>query len=149
LGKDVFSYFGLGCRNVSKIFVPEDFDFDRLLRSWDPFREIIHHHKYANNYDYQKAILLINKSIFFDSGFVLIAQNSSLVSPVSVLFYETYRTQDELKTKIESQRDKIQCMVSAQGWFAGSIPLGKAQLPDLTDYADGIDTMKFLSEIGN
>ena len=147
LGKDVFSYFGLGCRNISKLFVPEGYEFIKLLDSWDSYKGLINHHKYANNYDYQKSILLVNKIRHLDNGFVLVTQNEQLVSPISVVYFETYTTQSDLKKKIKIQKDKIQCIVSVNGWFEGSVPFGKAQLPELMDYADGIDTLKFLSEI--
>lgn len=148
LGKDVFSYFGLGCRNISKFFVPEGYEFIKLLDSWECYKEIINHHKYANNYDYQKSILLVNKIPHLDNGFVLITPNEQLVSPISVVYFETYTTQSDLKRKIKIQKDKIQCIVSANGWFDESVPFGKAQFPELWDYADGIDTLKFLSELG-
>lgn len=148
LGKDVFSYFGLGCRNISKFFVPEGYEFIKLLDSWECYKEIINHHKYANNYDYQKSILLVNKIPHLDNGFVLLTPNEQLVSPISVVYFETYTTQSDLKKKIKIQKDKIQCIVSANGWFDESLPFGKAQFPELWDYADGIDTLKFLSEIG-
>ncbi len=147
LGKDVFSYFGLGCRNISKIFVPEGYEFIKLLDSWDGYKEIIHHHKYGNNYDYQKSILLVNKVPHLDNGFLLLTQNEQLVSPISVMYFETYSTQNDLMRKIKIQKEKIQCIVSAKGWFDGSVPFGKAQLPELSDYADGIDTLEFLSGI--
>jgi hypothetical protein len=146
LGKDVFSYFGLGCRNIAKLFVPEGYEFIKLLDAWSPYQEIIHHHKYANNYDYQKSILLVNKVPHLDNGFVLLTRHEQLVSPISVVYFETYSTQSDLKNKIKIQKDKIQCIVSANGWFEGSVPFGKAQLPELWDYADGIDTLKFLTE---
>ncbi len=148
LGKDVFSYFGLGCRNISKFFVPEGYEFIKLLDSWECYKEIINHHKYANNYDYQKSILLVNKIPHLDNSFVLLTPNEQLVSPISVVYFETYTTQSDLKKKIKIQKDKIQCIVSANGWFDESLPFGKAQFPELWDYADGIDTLKFLSEIG-
>jgi len=147
LGKDVFSYFGLGCRNISKIFVPEGYEFIKLFEAWNSFKDIIHHHKYSNNYDYQKSILLVNKVPHFDNGFVLITENESLVSPISVVYFETYLTQKDLKSKLKAHRDKLQCLVSANGWFEGSIPFGKAQLPELWDYADGQDTLAFCREI--
>jgi hypothetical protein len=147
LGKDVFSYFGLGCRNVSKVFVPEAYSFIPLLDSWQGYSEIGNHHKYANNYDYQKSILLVNGVPFFDNGFVLVTENSALVSPISVLFFETYKDQNDLRFKINSQREKIQCIVSANGWYAESLPFGKAQYPEAWDYADNVDTIKFLSNL--
>lgn len=147
LGKDVFSYFGLGCRNISKVFVPEGYDFIKLLDSWAGYKEIINHHKYANNYDYQKSILLVNKVPHLDNGFALLTQHEQLVSPISVLHFETYTTQTDLKKKIKVQKDKIQCIVSANGWYDQSLPFGKAQQPEVWDYADSIDTMQFLTEM--
>lgn len=147
LGKDIFSYFGLGCRNISKLFVPEGFDFIPLFESWSKFKDIIHHHKYANNYDYQKSIHLVNKIPHFDNGFVLLTQNDQLVSPISVVYYETYTTQSDLQKKVKLGQEKIQCIVSANGWFEESVPFGKAQEPQLWDYADRIDTMQFLTEM--
>ncbi len=147
LAQDVFSYFGLGCRNVSKLFVPEGYEFNNLFESWEDYKEIIHHHKYANNYDYQKSILLMNKTPHLDNGFILLTQNNQLVSPISVVYFETYTTLSDLKKKLLAQRNKIQCMVSAHGWYKESVPFGKAQFPELADYSDGVDTMKFLSEI--
>lgn len=147
LGKDVFSYFGLGCRNISKIFVPEGYEFIKLLDSWAGYKEIINHHKYANNYDYQKSILLVNKVPHLDNGFVLLTQHEQLVSPIAVLHFETYTTQADLKNKLKTQKDKIQCIVSANGWYDQSIPFGKAQQPELWDYADRIDTLKFLADL--
>lgn len=144
LGRDVFSYFGLGCRNVSKVFVPEEFEVERLLESWQPFSDVANHHKYANNYDYQKTILLLNQEPFLESEFVLLRESKNLVSPIGVVFYEKYRTLDELKEHIRLQAEKLQVIVSAKGWYTNSVPFGKAQLPELTDYADQVDTMTFL-----
>jgi hypothetical protein len=148
LGTDVFSYFGLGCRNVSKIFVPEGYTISQLLTPWEQYKEVVNHHKYANNYDYQKCLLLMNQSFFYDGGHVLLVENNALVSPISIVYYEYYKSLEELKSKLKSQEEKIQCIVSAKGWYANSIPFGKAQLPDLLDYADNVDTMKFLSGLG-
>lgn len=145
LGKDVFTYFGLGCRNVAKVFVPEEYAFNNLLAAWEPYNEIINHHKYANNYDYQKSILLVNQTPFFDNGFVLLTESANLVSPISVLFFERYLDQQDLQQKIQSHADKLQCIVSANAWYTGSVPFGKAQQPEVWDYADDVDTMKFLT----
>lgn len=144
LGRDVFSYFGLGCRNVSKVFVPEEFELSRLIESWQPFAPVIQHNKYANNYDYQKTILLLNSEPFLESEFLILRESQNLVSPIGTLFYEKYRTQAEVKEKIMAQEEKLQVIVSAKGWYPASIPFGKAQLPELDDYADHADTMKFL-----
>lgn len=147
LGKDVFTYFGLGCRNVAKVFVPEDYTFIKLLDSWAPYKEIINHHKYVNNYDYQKSILLINQTPFLDNGFVLLTESANLVSPISVLFFERYLDQVDLQQKIQSHTDKLQCVVAANAWYPNSVAFGKAQQPEVWDYADNVDTMKFLASV--
>jgi hypothetical protein len=145
LGIDVFSYFGLGCRNVSKVYVPKEYDFPKLLDHWNSFKDVILHHKYNNNYDYQKSILLVNRVHHLDNGFVLLQENEKLVSPISVLYYEYYSDQDDLKKKLTVNEDKIQCLVGNAK--PATIPFGKAQFPDVWDYADQIDTLKFLSEL--
>jgi hypothetical protein len=145
LGKDVFTYFGLGCRNVSKVFVPQEYDFKPLLDSWSTYQEIINHHKYINNYDYQKSILLVNRTPFLDNGFVLLQESDRLVSPISVLYYERYSSTVDLQQKINSNAEKIQCIVGNSK--PATVPFGKAQIPEVWDYADQIDTLKFLSEL--
>jgi hypothetical protein len=144
LGIDVFTYFGLGCRNVSKLYVPEGYSLIALLDSWAPYHNIIHHHKYCNNYDYQKSILLVNRIPFLDTGYVLLTENEALVSPISTVYYETYRDQNDLSQKLKNQKEKLQCIVSAKGWYKESIAFGKAQFPDVWDYADHVDTLHFL-----
>lgn len=145
LGRDVFTYFGLGCRNVSKIFIPEDFDPTRLIKAWDIYVDILHHHKYHNNYDYQKSILLVNKIPFYDSGFVILQENEKLVSPISVVYMERYKNNDDLSEKLGKVSDKIQCIVGNTS--ADHVPFGQAQSPDLWDYADRVDTMRFLESL--
>lgn len=147
LGQDVFSYYGLGCRNVSKLYIPDDFDVPALLDCWAPYQGVIHHHKYANNYDYQKSILLVNNVPHLDTGFVLLREESALVSPIAVVHLERYDDQADLKRRWENAREKIQCTVSARGWWPGSVPFGRAQYPSLTDYADGVDTLAFLESL--
>ncbi|CAN5264051.1 acyl-CoA reductase [soil metagenome] len=147
LGNDVFSYFGLGCRNVSKIYVPEDFDLVPLIDSWMPFQSLLHHHKYANNYTYQRSILLMNQSPFLDSGFFILQENEALVSPISIIYYERYKSHEQVKEKLNSHREKLQVITSAQGWFQDSLPFGKAQTPEVDDYADNVDTMAFLKTL--
>ena len=139
LGKDIFSYFGLGCRNVSKIYLPCGFDLSALLRNWDDFAGLIRHTKYANNYDFNKAVYLVNKERFYDTGYLLLKEDKALSSPVSVLHYEYYTSKTSLKQELDLLSEKIQCIVSRK-----FIPFGKAQSPKLWDYADGIDTIEFL-----
>lgn len=147
LAGDIFTYFGMGCRNVSKIFVPENFDLKTLIAPFNSHQEIINHNKYANNYDYQRAIRLISSKPFEDTGFLLMEESEDLVSPIAVLYYQYYSTQKQLNQLLGSKAEKIQCIVSAKGWFKGSVPFGKAQQPELNDYADSIDTLKFLQEL--
>jgi hypothetical protein len=145
LGIDIFSYFGLGCRNVSKLYVPTDYDFINLLSRLESFKEIIHHHKYCNNYDYQKSILLVNGVQHLDNGFLLLQENEKLVSPISVLYYERYVDESDLRNKLKVNAEKIQCIVGKVK--PAEIPFGQAQYPNVWDYADQIDTLKFLSEL--
>ncbi len=142
LGKDIFTYFGLGCRNVSKLFVPRDYDIQLPIHAWEPYSDIIHHHKYFNNYEYQKAILIINKTPFVDGGFVLLTASDKLVSPVSTLYYEEYSSDDHLGSLMAAHAAKIQCTVGTHA--LSNVPFGEAQFPGPTDYADGVDTVRFL-----
>ncbi|MCX6325306.1 MAG: acyl-CoA reductase [Bacteroidia bacterium] len=139
LGSDIFSYFGLGCRNVSKIYLPDGYDFSVLDKCWKSFSGCINHQKYANNYDFNKAVYLVNKETFYDTGYLLLKQETGLSSPVSVLNYEYYDSQTALKQQTKLLKEKIQCVVGKN-----TIPFGKAQSPHLWDYADGIDTIGFL-----
>lgn len=147
LGDDIFQYYGLGCRNVSKLFVPKDYQFDSFYEGIASFNNVIHHHKYNNNYDYNKSIYLVNSEPHFDNGFLLLRKSDQLVSPISVLFYQEYDDHDHLNDLLEGQRDKIQCIVSSSGWWSGSIEFGQAQEPAVNDYADNIDTMQFLTNL--
>jgi hypothetical protein len=145
LGKDVFTFFGLGCRNVSKMFLPVGFDPRTLIRSWEPFQTVMMHHKYHNNYDYQKSILIINRIPFIDSDFVLLQENTRFVSPISVVYYEYYDAWDSLLTRLQENDSKLQCIVG--NLKNANISIGQAQLPSLQDYADRIDVIKFLQTI--
>ena len=147
LGNDIFQYYGLGCRNVSKIYVPTDFDHIKLIDGLMFFEEVIEHHKFRNNYDYNKSIYLVNREPHLDSGFFLMRESEELVSPISVIFYEKYDNEAALNLKLSGNRDKIQAIVSNKGWYEGSIPFGTAQCPTLEDYADGVDTLEFLEEL--
>jgi hypothetical protein len=147
LGSDIFSYFGLGCRNVSMIFVPVNYNFENLLEVLTDKTELISHSKYFNNYEYNKAIMLINSVNHYDNGIVLLKEEDSMNSPVSVLHYHYYNAEIEVKNWIETNSEKIQCIVSGNKNILKSIPFGKSQLPEVSDYADGIDTMKFLLEL--
>ncbi len=147
LGQDVFQYFGLGCRNVSKLWVPTGYNFVPLIEAWEPYQDVLLHHKYHNNYDYNKSIHLVNGDPFLDTGFVLFKENEALVSPISMVFHETYADLSELKQKLAMHEEKIQCIVSENGWWTGSLPFGQAQQPELRDYADGVDTLAFVNSL--
>jgi hypothetical protein len=144
LGNDIFQYYGLGCRNVSKLFMPEGYTVDTLLQALEPYSWVLNHHKYANNYDYNKSILLVNQTPHYDNGFLLLTENKQLVSPISVVHLEYYIDQNDLKQKLAAQSEKIQCVVSALGWYEGSVPFGEAQCPTVDQYADKVDTLAFL-----
>jgi hypothetical protein len=145
LGGDIFTHFGLGCRNVSKIFVPEGYSFNRFFESIESYQPIIHHHKYHNNYDYQMSIMLVNGTKYLDNGFLMVTENEKMVSPIAVVYYETYNSIDALKMKLSSVKDKIQCIVGKV--TPATVSFGQTQYPELWDYADQIDTLRFLSEL--
>jgi hypothetical protein len=147
LGEDIFRYYGLGCRNVSKLYVPAGYSFTPFYNAIEEFKYILDHNKYQNNYDYNKSILLVNRSPHLDNGFLLLSENENLVSPISVLFYQRYNSPMHLKLLLEQVKDKTQAIVSASGWFPGSLTFGQAQQPAVWDYADGVDTLAFLSAL--
>jgi hypothetical protein len=144
LAKDIFQYYGLGCRNVSKIFVPNREILISFLDSIEIYSHVASNHKYFHNYEYNKSILLVNKEEHLDNGFLILQESKGLVSPISILYYEIFQNQNELKGMINGLTDKIQCIVSRKAWFPDSIHFGQAQCPALGEYADGIDTMAFL-----
>jgi hypothetical protein len=139
LGSDIFTYFGLGCRSVSKIWLPEGYEINNLFRNWTGFSGLVNHSKYASNYDYSKAVFLVNRVKFEDSGYLLLNENTALASPVAVLNYERYRNIETPKASLENTRDSVQCVVGK-----GYLPFGTSQNPQLWDYADGTDTLEFL-----
>ena len=146
LGKDIFNYFGMGCRSVSKIFVPTNYNFDLLFNAIYDYRDIINHNKYANNYDYNKAVYLMGEQKFIENGFLMIKEDDKLGSPIACLFYESYNSITELQKKINSLKDSLQCVVSNLN-ISNSINFGLSQNPKIDDYADNIDTLDFLLKI--
>lgn len=146
LSEDVFRYFGLGCRSVSKLFVPEGFDFDAFFRGMFQKQDIINNTKYANNYDYNKAVYLMSEFDILENGFLMIKEDESYASPIASVFYEYYTNTDDLKIKLYEDRDKIQCIV-AKDFIENEVKFGQTQHPNLWDYADGVNTLKFLSTI--
>lgn len=149
LGKDIFDYYGLGCRNVSKIMVPKGYVFNHFFESIEEFSPVLNHHKYQNNYDYNKSIYLVNRVDHLDNGFLLLTQNTQLTSPLSVVFYEEYESLDDLSSKINSQEEEIQVVVTQTKLNIKSpmVNFGKSQHPKLWDYADGVNTLEFLAQL--
>jgi hypothetical protein len=142
LANDVFTYFGLGCRNVTKVFAPRDFDIDRLFGAFFKYREIINHSKYANNYDYHKALWMLNRDELIENGFLLVKEDEQLVSPVGSLFLHRYDDPHEVSKWLDAHTEEVQCVVGKN-----HLPFGKAQHPELWDYADGVDTLAFLIDL--
>jgi len=143
LGEDIFRYYGLGCRNVSKLFVPKGYNFDAFFEGMFVFKDLINDEKYTNNYDYNKAVYLMSNFNILDNGFLTIKEDTSYASPISSVFYEYYEDLEALKNKINSDKEKIQCVVSNH-LIENSVSFGSTQNPALWDYADDVDTMKFL-----
>lgn len=146
LADDVFRYFGLGCRNVSKVYFPEGYNMDLFFNGMFSWQHIVDNNKYINNYDYNKAVYLMSLFDLLDNEFLLLKEDEGMSSPISVLFYEYYTDLDSLKVKLTSEAEKIQCIVSQAG-IENEIDFGKAQSPQLWEYADGVDTLKFILEL--
>jgi hypothetical protein len=146
LSEDIFRYYGLGCRNVSKLYVPQTYDFDRFFKAIYKWHPIIHEHKYANNYDYNKAVYLMSEFDLLDNGFLVLKEDPLLASPIATLNYEYYNTISDLKSTLEQQKQDIQCVVS-NGFLEDEVKFGETQKPGLDSYADQIDTVEFLLTI--
>jgi hypothetical protein len=144
LGKDIFSYFGLGCRNVSHLLVPNGFDLNRFFEAIVDYHPIVNHHKYANNYDYNKAVYLMNLMELLDNNFMLLRESEELFSPLSMVHYQYYSSQEEINQYLEKNKENLQAIVGQQ-----FIPFGEAQAPKLDDYADGVDVMNWLNKLNN
>ncbi|MGB0837643.1 MAG: acyl-CoA reductase [Flavobacteriaceae bacterium] len=147
LGEDIFRYFGLGCRNVSKLYVPENYNFDPFFQAMYHFKDLTKNQRYMNNFDYNKAVFLMSESEnMLENGFMLLKEDTNFSSPIACLFFEHYKDEESLKKELLEQNDRIQCKVGTSG--GDFIPFGKAQQPDLKDYADGVDTIEFLKNLG-
>lgn len=142
LGEDVFRYFGLGCRNVTKLYVPQDFDLDRIFGAFFQWKDIILHNKYANNYEYARALWLLDGVHFLENGFLLLREERSLPSAVATLHYERYADRSAVDAELERRAGEVQCVVGHH-----AVPFGQAQHPGPGDYADGVDTLRFLLEL--
>ena len=146
LSEDIFRYYGLGCRNVSKLFVPKGYKFDAFFEAIYHWHPIVEKAKYANNYDYNKAVYLMSEFDMLENGFFMIKEDESFASPIATLFYEYYENESELRDILNSKKDQIQCIVS-NGFIENEIAFGATQKPQLWDYADDVDSIKFLLSI--
>ena len=146
LANDIFYYYGLGCRNVSKIFIPNNYNLDILFKSFVLWNEVINKNSYANNYNYYRAIYLLNKEVFFDNGFVLLKESEKIGSPVGTIYFEYYKSDNQIKEMIKKNNEKIQCIVSNNN-YPKTIKFGETQMPNLSDFADNIDTFNFLLKL--
>ena len=148
LGKDIFRYFGLGCRNVSKLYIPEGYDFNLLLEKLHDYKEIVMHHKYKNNFDYNLALLMMNRTTYWNNGCIILTENESIASRIALVHFEYYQDTEKLEVELANRKEEIQCIVSQNklGGFE-KIDFGKAQEPALDDYADGVDTLAFLKNL--
>ena len=154
LGKDIFSYFGLGCRNVSKLYVPANYNFNHFFEAIEPYKEVINHNKYHSNYVYNRTIYLMDGKVFTDNGFLAVINNTHLSSPIAVLNFEEYESIEKIGDKLLEIRDTIQCIAVSKSVKAkltnADLPfvgIGETQLPSLSDYADGVDVIKFLLDV--
>ena len=146
LGEDIFRYFGLGCRNVSKLFVPKGYNFDNFFKAMYEYRDVIQYEKYANNYDYNKAVFLMSNFQLLDNEFLTIKEDVSYASPISSVFYEFYENLEEITTRLNADAEQIQCVVS-KNLIPNSVTFGQTQQPRLWDYADNVDTLAFLNNL--
>jgi hypothetical protein len=147
LGKDILQYFGLGCRSVSKLYVPQDYSFQKLFEAIDFLKDIVNHHKYLNNYDYNKSIFLINRVEHLDNGFLMLRESEALFSPISVVHFERYQGIGDLQARLNKWEERIQILVGNHEIIPEAVPFGQAQCPAVMDYADRVDTMQFLLDL--
>lgn len=148
LGHDIFDYFGMGCRSISKIFIPKNYEIKNFFEPLAQFQDIINHFKYNNNYDYNKSIYLVNQQKHYDNGFLLLKEDEGLSSPLAVLYYETYENVDEAIKKLKQQAEQIQCIVgNIRERKLSILPFGQSQHPKLWDYADNVNTIEFLKNL--
>ncbi|WP_298556155.1 acyl-CoA reductase [uncultured Algibacter sp.] len=146
LSEDIFRYYGLGCRNVSKLFVPKGYDFKVFFEAIYHWHPIVEKAKYANNYDYNKAVYLMSEFDMLENGFFMIKEDKNFASPIATMFYEYYENASKLKETLEVKKEQIQCIVS-HGFIKKEIAFGATQKPQLWDYADDVDSVEFLLAI--
>lgn len=145
LGNDIFKYFGLGCRNVSKIYVPKDYNFDLFMETMHKFNDLALHNKYKNNFDYNFTLFILNQRHHLNNGCILLVEDESLHSRIASLHYEYYSASSDVQEKLTAKQNEIQCVVSKMKFDqVSNVDFGQAQQPGLMDYADGVDTIDFL-----
>ncbi len=147
LADDIFAYFGLGCRNVSKLMVPEDYNFNRFFEALESYKEFGNHNKYFNNYTYHKAIFLMNIVPHLDNSFLLVKEDEKIASPLGALFTSPYKERNDIIEYLDKNRESIQIVIGNFDLIKECIPFGQSQNPNLYEYADDIDTMKFLNQL--
>lgn len=145
LGEDIFTYFGLGCRNVAKLYVPQGYDFEPMLNVFHEWRQLQNHPKYKNNFDYHYALLTVNREQFLSNGSVILREDKALLSHIAGLYYEYYTDLADLQIELHEHRDQIQLVVAKPNLLSFDTKyFGEAQRPGLMDYADGVDTVAWL-----
>ena len=145
LAEDIFRYYGLGCRNVSKLYVPKDYNFNAFFEAIYNWNPIINQAKFANNYDYNKAVYLMSQFKLLENGFLILKEDRSLSSPIATIFYERYEDLDAVKKELNSRKEEIQCVVG-KNVNENEVAFGETQHPHLWDYADNVDTLAFLTQ---
>jgi hypothetical protein len=153
LSKDIFLYFGMGCRSVSKIFIPSGYDLTNLFKVFERWKDVCNHYKYFNNYEYYKAIFLVNRDNHLDNGFILLQHHKGISSPLAVLYYDYYKKLSDVQDFVMENHDSIQCVATGTIYLdkfdAPTVLFGETQKPGPEVYADGVDTMKFLMDFSS
>ena len=151
LGKDIFTYYGMGCRNVAKLYIPADYDLKYFFEAMYDFNYVMEHHKYMNNFDYHHAILLMKGIPFLQNNFLIVKEDEAIASPLAVVYYERYGSKEEVLFKLQARQEELQCVVTGASMIGHltekglrPVEFGQSQFPSLLDYADGVDTMSFL-----
>ena len=147
LADDAFLYFGMGCRSVSQLWLPKGFDLNRCFEAFYPYHFLANHHSYANNYEYQRSILLMNNRAFLENGFLVMLEEDRLFSPVACLHYRFYDSEESLRSRLTAEAENLQVVVGRAPWFERHCGFGEAQKPAWNDYADGVDVMRFLAVV--
>lgn len=146
LGEDIFRYFGLGCRSVSKLFVPQNYDFDKFFTAIYDYKDVLNYDKYVNNYDYNKAVYLMSQYKLLENGFLMLKEDENYASPIATVFFEYYDSEAALSEKLNNDKESIQCLVGYSN-DGKRINFGQTQNPQLWDYADDVDTLAFLQDL--